>query len=325
VRVEAYNRDTQAAWDEFVAQSKNGVFLFRRDYMDYHSDRFNDASLMIYDSKDLVALLPANRDEDTVQSHGGLTYGGVITSDRMSTCKFLDVFESILSHLRSEGVKQLDYKPVPSIYHVVPAEEDRYALFLAGAPCYRRDASATLEPSRHPRFRKGRKSEISKARRVGLVAEESDQWADFWQVLEDNLRARYGLGPVHTLEEMLLLHERFPRNIRLFVVRGSDGLHAGTVVYETRRVAHTQYISCAQRGQESGALSLLFAHLIDEVYRDKPVFDFGHSNENGGLYLNRGLAEFKEGFGARAVVYESYRVDLDTVDLSALRAERRDD
>ena len=44
--------------------------------MDYHKDRFEDYSLMVFKDEKLVAVLPANRVEDKLFSHQGLTYGG---------------------------------------------------------------------------------------------------------------------------------------------------------------------------------------------------------------------------------------------------------
>ena len=41
-----YTSDQKIVWDSFVAASRNGTFLFMRDYMDYHADRFTDYSLM---------------------------------------------------------------------------------------------------------------------------------------------------------------------------------------------------------------------------------------------------------------------------------------
>jgi hypothetical protein len=37
--VEGYDVRRKAVWDRFVAVSKNGSFMFCRDYMDHHSDR----------------------------------------------------------------------------------------------------------------------------------------------------------------------------------------------------------------------------------------------------------------------------------------------
>ena len=56
-----YTQNKQTEWDDFVKVSRNGTFLFLRSYMDYHSDRFQDHSLMFYNEKNrLIAVLPAN-------------------------------------------------------------------------------------------------------------------------------------------------------------------------------------------------------------------------------------------------------------------------
>ena len=70
----AYHRD----WNDFVSESSNGTFLFLREYMEYHADRFTDYSLLVYEGNKLLALLPANRSGDVLYSHAGLTYGGLI-------------------------------------------------------------------------------------------------------------------------------------------------------------------------------------------------------------------------------------------------------
>ena len=80
--IRRYTPEKAAEWNAFVAQSKNGTFLFDRRYMDYHSDRFEDYSLMFYREDRLYALMPANRCGDVFQSHAGLTYGGVVGGAR---------------------------------------------------------------------------------------------------------------------------------------------------------------------------------------------------------------------------------------------------
>ena len=46
--IRRYTPEKADEWNRFVAQSKNGTFLFDRRYMDYHADRFQDHSLMFY-------------------------------------------------------------------------------------------------------------------------------------------------------------------------------------------------------------------------------------------------------------------------------------
>jgi len=326
MKLVSYACEHAAAWNAFVARSKNGTFLFDRGYMDYHRDRFEDVSLMIHDEAgELAAVFPANRRDRAVISHGGLTYGGLVIGPDMGTPQFLDVFAALLGHLKASGFESLEYKVVPSIYHLYPADEDKYALFLLGAELCRRELSSAILPMKRLPLRKGRKSDLSKALRNGLRVEESDRWVEFWTILSANLQARHSLKPVHRVQEMQLLHSRFPANIRLFAVLAGADVVAGTVIYETPQVAHAQYIGCGDAGRKSGALDILLSHLLDEVYAAKPYFNFGISTTHNGRFLNRGLVDFKESFGGRSVAQDCYRINLLTGDLPALRADRSQD
>jgi hypothetical protein len=297
-------------WNSFVQQSKNGVFLFDRGYMDYHSDRFTDASLLVYEADELIALLPANRAGETVSSHGGLTFGGFITGTRMRAAVMLAVFEAVLELLRRENVRTFVYKSVPHIYHRLPAEEDAYALFRNGFRLVRRDVSSTLPAGRSAGYTKGRKSSIGKGKRLGIEARRSDDWDRFMKIEEDHLVSKYGKKPVHTADEMRLLAGRFPEAVRLYAGMRGEEMLGGVIVYESERVAHAQYIAATDDGKEASALDVVVDFLINNEYREKPYFDFGISTEQSGQYLNAGLIANKESYGARATVYDVYEAAL---------------
>ena len=72
ITVEQYSAHMAQRWDEAVSSSRNGTFLHLRGYMDYHSDRFADFSLMACDEGRVVAVMPACREGDTLYSHRGL-------------------------------------------------------------------------------------------------------------------------------------------------------------------------------------------------------------------------------------------------------------
>ncbi len=145
IEAEVYEGRHQCAWDDFVAGAKNAHFFFRRGYMDYHADRFADASLMLKSGSRLVAVLPANLSGETAWSHQGLTYGGLLTDEHMSGELMLHVFDAMMDALRSLGARRLVYKCIPHIYFQHPAEEDRYALFRHGGRLLRRELSSVLE------------------------------------------------------------------------------------------------------------------------------------------------------------------------------------
>lgn len=308
LRVDPYSPQRQRLWDDFVRRSKNGLFLFCRDYMDYHSDRFLDASLMVYENDHLIAVLPANRKDQDLVSHGGLTFGGVIVNEGMSVEIMLRVFEHLLVHLGEQGFCRVIYKPVPHIYHGLPAEEDLYALFVRGARLMRRDLSTTIVQHHRLPYAKGRKWSTNKARKAGLDVRPSLDFRTFMDIEEYVLRKYHDKAPVHRADEISMLAGRFPEHIKLFAAYRQAEMLAGVIIYESRQVAHTQYIAATDEGRDLGAGDLVLDTLINTFYREKPYFDFGISTENEGLFLNAGLAQYKENFGGRSTVYDWYEM-----------------
>ena len=313
IEVVPYGNDMADTWNAFVAASKNGTFLLHRDYMDYHADRFVDCSLLFYKKGELMAALPANyrAEEQAVYSHGGLTYGGLLLSERITVADTMQVMACAAEWMRlTLGVKEWIYKPVPHIYHRAPAEEDLYALFRQEATLVARGVSAAIANDNTLPVQELRRRGAKKAIANNVVYEESDALPEFWSILEEVLAGRHDCRPVHTVEEMERLKCAFPDNIRLFVAKADGRVVAGTLIYETEQVAHAQYIAASAEGRSVGALDGLFCHLITEVFAGKKFFDFGISTEQGGRYLNEGLAFQKEGFGARAVVYDIYKLKI---------------
>lgn len=312
-----YESSMKEEWDAFVDESKNGTFLFRRDYMDYHADRFTDHSLVFFSKSAIIAVLPASSSGLTYSSHAGLTYGGLVMSKSITAAEVLEIFNMTFDYLHSQGFAKFIYKPVPHIYHTSPAEEDLYALFRNSATMTARGLSATILQSDRLNFRNIRRYGIRKAKKNDVYAERSDDFAAFWEILETNLKIRHGLKPVHTVEEIKLLAARFPEEICLYTAKIGDEILAGVVMYKTRTTAHSQYIAASPKGREVGALDLLFDYLINEAYADAAYFDFGISTENDGRYLNESLEYQKEGFGGRGICYDRYEIQLSPKDSSA--------
>lgn len=306
-----YTADRKAEWDGFVRASKNGTFLFLRDYMDYHRDRFVDHSLMFFRDGKLYALLPANVADGTLFSHRGLTYGGLITGSNATAAAVCGLFRELNAFLRGAGIIRVVYKAMPWIYHRLPAEEDLYALFReCGARLTVREISSTIFLFDRLRWSHGRRYGINRVRNNGITVCRSDDFAAFWQVLEGNLGAKYGVRPVHTLDEMLLLKSRFPDNILLYTATKDGTTYGGTVLYVTPQVVHTQYISATPEGKHLGVLDAIFDQILNRDFADGRYFDFGKSTEDGGHTLNEPLIYQKEGFGGRGVCYDTYEWTL---------------
>jgi hypothetical protein len=293
------------AWDALVARSRNGNLLHRRGYMDYHADRFTDASLVIERGDEIVAVLPANVRGDAVASHAGLTYGGLLSSYALRAGSTLAVFDQIGEHYRSQGLSRLLYKAIPHLFHASPAEEDLYALHRLGARLQRRDVSSVIALREPLRFTAERQRSIAKARKTGIQVQVGQDLSDFHALLTQVLE-RHGTVPTHCLDELNLLRNRFPLQIVLHEARAGDALLAGALVYDFGKVVHTQYLATSEEGRRRDALSLLLADLIENVYAQHEYFSLGISTEQEGRLLNEGLVEQKERFGARAIVHDFY-------------------
>lgn len=311
MEIRRYRREDKELWNSFVSKARNATFLFDRNYMDYHADRFDDNSFMFYHKGKLKAVLPANVAGDTLYSHQGLTYGGLLLDKKATVEDVLECFDSLNSWLRENGISKVVYKALPWIYQQYPSEEDLYALtWKCKAQLISRDIASTIVVDNKLKFAESRKSGIRKALSLNIEVGESNDVDGFWHVLEDNLGNRYNAKPVHTASEMKLLMSRFPNSIKLYVAKMNGEIVGGTLIYVTPQVVHTQYISASVEGKKHGALDLLFDYIINKVYANCRYFDFGKSTEQGGAYLNEPLIFQKEGFGGRGVCYDWYQWEL---------------
>lgn len=311
MEIRRYRREDKELWNSFVSKARNATFLFDRNYMDYHADRFDDNSFMFYHKGKLKAVLPANVAGDTLYSHQGLTYGGLLLDKKATVEDVLECFDSLNSWLRENGISKVVYKALPWIYQQYPSEEDLYALtWKCKAQLISRDISSSIVIDNKLKFAESRKSGIRKALSLNIEVGESNDVDGFWHILEDNLGNRYNAKPVHTSSEMKLLMSRFPNNIKLYVAKMNGEIVGGTLIYVTPQVVHTQYISASVEGKKHGTLDLLFDYIINKVYANCRYFDFGKSTEQGGAYLNESLIFQKEGFGGRGVCYDWYQWEL---------------
>ena len=288
--------------------------------MEYHSDRFQDFSLIVLDGEKWLGVLPANIVGNQVFSHQGLTYGGLVYNEKVKLASVIEIFRSILLFLNDNKMEKLQLKLIPSIYHIKPAEELNYALFLAEAQLIRRDSMAVLDLSKPYTISKTRKECIRRGIKNNLVIKEELDFKLFWEeVLEPNLDKKYKAKPVHSIAEIEMLQRKFPNNIRHFNVYQDDKIVAGTTIFVSENVAHPQYVSGMGNKNELGSLDFLYHHLITSVFMGKRFFDFGISNEDQGKKLNEGLVFWKESFGASIIVHDFYEVKtsnyglLDTV------------
>ncbi len=308
--IRTYTSDDFDLWNNFIAKAKNATFLFHRNFMDYHQDRFEDFSLLVFDENKLVAVVPANRVGAELHSHQGLTYGGLVVEKITKLQEFIFIFESVCAFLKS-NFKKVYFKVLPAIYTQNFADELLYVMFLKEAKLYRRDTLSVIDYQQDIAISSKRKYEIRKGKKHNLQIKQTNDFSEFWnEILIPNLQNKHNTNPVHSLEEITRLQTYFPENIKQYNVYFEGKIIGGTTVFETDNVVHIQYISSNELRSKTGSIDYLFDFLIDKYAAEKRFFDFGISNENNGKTLNEGLLYWKESFGAKTVVQDFYELDL---------------
>ena len=266
IHIVRYTADKKAEWDAFVKDSKNGTFLFLRDYMEYHADRFDDYSLMYYKDDKLLSLLPANKRGEALWSHQGLTYGGFVLTNKAHIVEIGEIFDKTIHFLHEAGIKEWYYKQMPTIYHQQPSEDDSYWLWRNGAEMVECNLMSAINLYSDIHISPSRRNNSNKLKREGwkIVCDTEGLVRQFWAILSDNLRETYNSKPVHTLEEMERLKSLFPKNIICYGIVSPEGnLEGGTLIYISSQVVRTQYISATPYGKKHKALDLLLSHVVD--------------------------------------------------------------
>jgi hypothetical protein len=290
--------------------------MHTRRFISYHGNRFSDRSLVLENRRGIiVGVFPAAEDPadpEMIVSHPGLTYGGLVHDGSVRGASTIGALDAIASHYRSLGYQRLRYKVVPGIYHTVPTEDDKYALFRLGARCYRTDLSATVDVTSRGRVTQRRLRSRKRALSEHVSIEESwDEIADFWCILEQNLARRHGTSPVHSLAEIQMLHDMFPDAILLITAKIGPDLVGGTVLFSSERVLHMQYTATTTQGRAAFATDPVMEKGIDiAIKRGCRYFDFGICTVDKGRSLNQDLYNFKVSFGGGGVVYDHYELDL---------------
>ena len=314
LKIRLYDPTLKPVWDNFLENCKNATFLFKRDFMDYHKNRFEDFSIMIYSGNKLIALVPGNIDLNNVYSHQGLTYGGILIQSDSKFTEYLEIFSEVLRFLKKKSINSLCVRQIPTIYNFNFNDELDYLSFVTDSKNYRKDIISVINLQSDFKIAKDRINGYKRGLKNLLEFREAHDFDDFWnELLIPNLAKKYSVNPVHSIDEIRLLKSRFKSNIRQFNVYKENKIVAGTTIFQTKNVVHVQYTASNSKKNILGSLDFLFYKLITDVYSKHKYFDFGTSNERDGKKINQGLMYWKEGFGARSLTQNFYKFDISSI------------
>ena len=309
--VRKYTSADYLQWNDFINQAKNATFLFHRDFMEYHQDRFEDYSLLVEDEKSWIAVLPANRVEDEVFSHQGLTYGGLVYRDNFDETTVISIFESIVNHLKINHFKTFYIKPILTFYVDKNFIEIESSLVQKNANLYRKDMNLVIDFKSNYSISKSKLKHFRRVSSLGLEIREDNNFQLFWNdVLIPRLKEKHRAKPVHSVEEIMHLHSKFPQNIKQFNVYFDNEIIAGITLFVFKNGVKSQYGATTSVGEKMRALDFLFITLINEFKDKVAFFDMGTVSENQGKSFNPGLLKQKEELGCSISSQDFYSLEL---------------
>nr|WP_314896482.1 GNAT family N-acetyltransferase [uncultured Flavobacterium sp.] len=310
--VKQYQKSDYTNWNAFIGQAKNATFLFHRDFMEYHKDRFEDFSLMIFETEKLVAVLPANRVGDAVYSHQGLTYGGLVYSHKINGERVEGILDSLLNFFKENLIKSFYFKPIPLFYSSKGNAEMDFFVLKKGAFLDKKEMNLAINLVMPLAISKSKLKHFRKIEGLDLQLVEEARFESFWElVLEPRLLEKYNVKPVHTLQEITKLKENFPNNIKQYSVYYDDAIIAGVTIFETETVVRSQYGATSKKGEELRALDFLFISLIEKYKQEgKLFFDMGIVNDDNEKGYHAGLLKQKEELGCTVYSQDFYKMNL---------------
>ena len=309
--IKRYNSEYFTIWNAFVSSSSNATFLFHRDFMEYHSDRFEDYSLLVFEDEKLISILPANRVDDTIFSHQGLTYGGFVFENDISILQIKLVILNTLSFLKENNFKTLKIKEIVSIYLTNSNKGISSFLLESGAIISSKKMNLAIDFKSDFKVSKSKLKHFKRINSIGLEIKKEGDLSIFWnEVLIPRLDQKFGSKPVHSIDEISKLKVKFPENIYQYNVYLDNEILAGITIFKTNNVIKSQYGTTTENGEKYRALDFLYINLINEFKDEFDFFDMGTVDDDSELGYNIGLFNQKKELGCSVFEQNFYELLL---------------
>ncbi|WP_299275278.1 GNAT family N-acetyltransferase [uncultured Psychroserpens sp.] len=310
ITIKRYDSTYKSDWDEFLNLSENATFLFKRNFMDYHQDRFDDFSLMIYDTDDLVAVFPANHKDHLLYSHQGLTYGGLVYLSDLDINSVKKINKALVDYLSKEGITLMTIKTMPKIYQ---SEVLNQVEGFENVELIASHMVLAIDYNSDFKIHKTKIKRYKKLNSNGLTIREGEAEFDvFWNtILVPRLKEKHNSKPVHSLSEIKYLREQFKKEILQYNVYRDDEVLAGITIFNKGNVVKSQYGIATAEGERLNALDMLFVYLIYK-YRDegKQYFSMGTVSNDSQLGYSSGMLKQKQEFGCDTCFQEIMKVTI---------------
>ncbi len=314
LQVIQYTEEWKERWDRFVLHSNNGTMFHLQRFFDYHPQgRFNWHHLLILDKKEIVAVLPGAAMGTTFESPIGASYGSFVT-ETIDFATALEMVDSFADYCRDHAFERALLTPPPFIYQKVISQNIDYALAYRGfmydkhyishsIPLDTKDFVSTLQSTARRYIHKY-------LREKTLTVKITDDYDAFYPILVKN-KARHGVKPTHTLEELYRLKELLPENLVLFLVYKGSKPIAGSLMFScNKQVALCFYNMLLYEHEQENPIHIVMYEVMKwAIGNGYSWIDIGVSQDTKAenpMTPSMNLIRFKEKFNSHGILRSTF-------------------
>lgn len=295
VKLSRYTQNDKSSWDSLVAKTSPGLVLHYRDYMEYHSELFEDFSICFWDQNSLLAVAPGTRNKDEWISHQGLTFGGLILPSENIT-EMMRYIQMLNKFLLKEDFKKSTIILASNSFYPNGNTEWIYAFNQAGYVASENHLNQFIHKSSN--LPKKKLTNARAAFRKGITFSiDLSNLPPLYNLIEENLVSKYERKPIHTLAEIELLCKRFPDLISTYTTNFEKKVVAGAIVFQSFNSLHIQYLATNDLGKQIRAQDYLIKEILDIAKAKCKNLSFGKSTSGDNAALNSSLYNFKAEYG----------------------------
>ena len=305
-----YQESNYAEINEFINLVNPKKFINTPKFISYHGDKYEDRSLIIKNERsNIIGFFPASVINEKIISHPGLTFGGLISSQKR-TVDIFKIYDQIIKFYKKDFKKLIVKLPPPIYLNKQSSVEEAYFLQKEFKISSYYITSIIDLNNPLPIF-KNKKRNINKAKKLSNIDVCLNiPFDDVYIKLQKSLSERHNISPTHNLDELKLIKDLFPKEIYPIVAVLNNEILAGAIIFESGLITHTQYLFNTNQGMQLGALDLVIDKLIQKIKGNSRYLSFGSSSEKHGKYVNMGLLRFKEEFGSTIQLGKTFELNL---------------
>lgn len=298
----------------FIKYTNNQIKFERVDnlygnpfFLEYHK-KIKCFYLVVELNQKIVSYLPFTKENNSILSHGGGTYGGFIQINDLSIDELCEIENELLKFLKLNGIDRLKIRFLPTLFWNNPSSLNSYffskmeSLFTEEE--FYLPLGENLDSMENLNFRRNHKRDIKKflQNEFELIScnLEKDVSA-FYEILENNLK-KHKVKPTHTFDDLFWLFNSLDDKVAISLIKSEKEFLAGLTLFDINSSTdYVMYGSLNYSSNSSGALKYLYWKVAFNSYiSGKKYLSLGINTKHDEP-KNLPLEVFKLGLGAEVV------------------------